>query len=178
MTKWIALFVLTLTAGPASAVPADEPANLCYNGCSKGEQTIWDRFQASRFADNSAALSPAVFSGVCYHSGYGYDPEHTHYGMIYLTGDLFFEGMFAFFYDSDPYANLTLADAQAQFPDAQNEKNRVARGELSGIADFSTPDQLWRYWVRSSVDGQTLYVIGMWGVSHDIFCRMNRHPAQ
>jgi hypothetical protein len=173
MTKWILLFS-ALLAGPTLAASSvtDEPLNMCYQGCSTAQAQIWEAFESAQFVAPHASV---VYSGACYHLSGDYDNERAHYAVVYLVGDTYFSARFAFFYDSDPYASMTVADAKDAFPNAQTPRNQMLSGERSAIADYSTKDTLWRYWMRSSVDHNTLYLVGMWGPQHDIFCQLGRH---
>lgn len=173
---WFLAFgcLLTSIALPTKSIAGpvpNEPANFCYGGCSAAQERIWQNFEAARFTANA---DPIVFSGECYHN-YSYDPAKAHYGMFFLSEidrTVHASGQFGFFFKENPYAQINVEQAIKKFPNHSEAKHGMATLEKSAFLDYSTPDTPLRYWMRTSEDGRTLYVVGQWGVFQRLFCEM------
>src|SRR5947209_6054240 len=106
---------LGLVLNMVSIAHAADVPTICGPTCSKEQWAMWDEFKQGIGVD--PAKLPAVYSGECYHSGFGYDGKDIHYAVAAFDsyqGGFVYGGVFSFFVPSNPYAHLTLEQARAQ----------------------------------------------------------------
>lgn len=155
--------------------------NPCYNlqNCSLEQRDIWAEYTRALPLKNKAAQE-AVFTGECFHSSDQFENNVRHYGLAYLKPTpkgLHYAGRFSFFYTADPYAEIDLEQARLEFPEIEQKRFRLQQSEDFSFIDFN-PSQtpIWQYYLRLSEDEQNLFVIGFWGTSHQLLCRLRNQP--
>lgn len=121
---------------------------------------------------------PVVASGSCYHASVHYSSSKEHYGVIYLlnkegSNDIYFNGSFGFFFDQNPYADITTANAQQKFTEPFKKSFVTENGNL--VADYSTQDTLWIHFLRHNSINNRYYLISYFGVSHMMTCELTPH---
>ena len=157
-----------------SAAEVELPEHPC-NGreCSARMQGIVDNFKLAHAVEELTA--PVLNSGECFHVGFGYSPSDTQHGVVYLakkpdTGEMHFSGSFAFFFETNPYADWTLGNISEKVPDPY--RKAVEKVNDYTVAEWSTPDTLWVYFVRQDQVTGYLYLIGYWGAGHMLTCEL------
>jgi hypothetical protein len=123
---------------------------------------------------------PFIASGVCRHSSYMYNPDVDHFG--YVVTDRVEEkthlgGAFAFFFQENPYENLSLEEGRARDSGFKEERREVAFTDGMIFSDMNKEDPTnpWRYWIRSSAPGE-IVVLAQMGRGNFAFCNFRQHP--
>ncbi|WP_413559601.1 hypothetical protein [Bdellovibrio sp. HCB209] len=179
----ILLSTITGTAkAEPTAGPIVDPTSICNGGvCSEQMNNIVDGYKegSARFLDQSLI----GYSGKCFHLSPNYNSGKAHHGGFVFQKDessLGISGIFSFFYEEDPLADMTSQEMKQHFeergsklsPAKQNEDNV----ELAHIFDETDI----RYSYRSDASKKNLFVIGSTSdkggnVSSAVFCKMIRH---
>ncbi len=121
----LALFALLVAPKVVAAEPL--PIHQCTEApCTSEQQRIWNQFEAGGSLDHSVV--GRVYSGSCYHRSSNMDPNHEHYGVVFLDSvgtDVFMNGQFGFFFNANPYASWTPQDAMKELSPAHKPYERV-----------------------------------------------------
>jgi len=126
----------------------------------------------------SASLPPMVASGACFHASPDYYAMDEHYGYALLDqsgGSTFLSTNFAFFFPTNPYASLSLAEARALNPAALNPERAIEFKPAFAYQDRNSGDASfpWRYFLKAS--GDEILLLADWGPDHQIFCRLKKN---
>ncbi|MDH3670820.1 MAG: hypothetical protein OES46_06580 [Gammaproteobacteria bacterium] len=157
----------------AIAAPLGLPTNVCTGSfCGLAQREIWNRFENATGLD--VGLIPSVYSGSCYHNSPIVDPHIRHFGGMLidkLDGQVFFDGKFSFYEETQPYARLNVETARVQF----GERRDVTLREEFAYAEASDSLKPFRYWFRQDASGDGLLLVGYFGYQHTILCTLDRH---
>lgn len=143
--------------------------------CNEKMSAIAEEYKAAGALDLSV---PHLSSGDCHHANWNFDGEVTHFGyalLDFLGEQVFMGGEFGFFQKENPYTSLTLAEARLANPRLfeKNHRAEVAADHLYVDMNPGVPENPWRYWLRQK--GETVLLIGQWGLDHRLFCRFQKH---
>ena len=165
--------LLSLCFPLIATASAELPQHPC-NGrdCSPSMHKMVEHFDQSLPIETLD--QPTVFSGECYHAGYGYDSNKTQHGMILLdqidnSDKIWFNGVFTFFYKENPYKDHNVEQARKVFPHL-NKAHLVNSPQNISVADFSTDDTIWIYFIRQNPENGDLIILGCHG--------RRRHPSR
>ena len=153
--------------------PMGLPMNVCSDPfCDPVQREIWNRFQNA--TGLKLVLVPSVYSGVCYHDSPSYNPHIPQFGGVLIDksdGQVFFQGRFSFYKQTNPYANLSIKAARKRFP----EQYEVILYDLFAYADPSDTQAPFCYWFRQEENTNDLLLVGYFGWNHTILCALDRH---
>jgi hypothetical protein len=167
------LFLLTLS--PLSfAEKLEEPCAGAM--CSEKMLAIAEEFKAAEGID--LALVPYVSSGECYHLAWNLNPDTVHYGYVLIDtkdNNFYMGGNFAFFYASNPYTQLTVADARTANPNLYEPNHKLLMERFYSYVNMNEvdPTNPWKYWLKAK--GESLLLIAQWGNSQRVFCKMQKN---
>jgi hypothetical protein len=180
------LFAILFLLANSSAFAFELPAHWCDredSKCSAQQISIWNKFFDSKttLLEQSA---PGLFTGSCYFKSYYQNPEREAFGVTVFdrkqneAGEhVFFGGQFGEFFEKNPWADLTLAEALKQGLVRYDDRFKVNilpdRGELN-VSD--SKEHFIYYWFRQSESGDKLYLLGQGDGTVLSFCELNRRP--
>ena len=171
------LIVLTGLFLVAVSAQAVEPPVICKSGlCSESQAYIEERF-----FENGPLLqepvSQTVYSGPCYVQGRGYNPEHKHWGVIFFDArdsKTFFGGKFGFFHKTNPYRDLSPADAREQFTSMYKPDHTVSQESDYAFVHLNRDsDDIWYYWFTQNSEDGTVYLKAYWTVQYFLMCELS-----
>ena len=139
-----------------------------YYDCSQASQDIVKNYFAA--GAPVASLDETLYAGSCYMVSSSYNKDHEHFGYLYFRqreGKLDFFGAFSYFFEENPYLNMTIAEARALNPD--NSQYQILEIAEHWRVDTNI-DPPWQYFMRES--NSKLYVIGFWGIDDSITCEL------
>lgn len=178
--KYLILSLLLLSP---TLTRAEDPIywNPCFGReCPAETQKISEEFmQADGIKEESL---PVIFSGSCYHLTPSLNPNIEHFGVVLLDnheGTNYTGGEYGFFYKENPYRDLDVQKARKTFNDTYTDRHRIKLHENYAYSDMNpgaTGPEIVKYWMRQK--NNFLYVVGQWGGSHTIVCRMEKNPKQ
>lgn len=153
------------------------PTYICDSGdCSVKQLQILKKFEK---ATSAKINSQNVYSGECYHLSASNDANQVQYGMAYIVpknGDLFWDGQFSFFYENNPYKDLSAATAREKFGNIEeNEKNKFSILKDYLFINYGDEENFTRYWMRTNSDQSHLFVLGYWGIDHRVLCDFSKN---
>lgn len=153
------------------------PGGLCSNPsqpCSPRQLEILKQFETSSTAPALPATH-SLYQGGCYMLSSIYSADHEHFGFIYVRSQenskWDFNGQFGFFYQQNPYKQMTPADAAVKFPEIS--KNTVQARTDDWLVEIDTKNN-WRYFARQTEEGK-IALIGLWGIYDAILCEMTEN---
>jgi hypothetical protein len=183
MKLLLASLVITLFSTHLHAEEIN-PAGFCNETgmCTKKMISITQTYEKGNADFQKEALS--AFSGACYHLSDLYDPEHEHHGAFVFShdevkpADLMTTGVFSFFAESDPYAQMSSVELKDWFikNNSRFDKTIVKADhvELQYLTELSN----YTYWFRQDARAKKLILIGK-QIGEDsfgyIFCELKKH---
>lgn len=182
--KQLIIILSTLFALSAHAAPAipDLPEDACDSlKCTKVMKSILSGFNNT---PHTVSLTPAVYSGGCYHLG-GIGPDREHYAELMIdqldNGTTYFSTSFAYFYPQNPYSDWDLAKARQEATEFARQNARITEGSNASrvVINNSEGGPAVIYYMRQDPATQTIYYITYGGFGPDstkIFCTMNKNP--
>jgi hypothetical protein len=181
------VILLSAITGTAKAEPTPgavvDPTTICNGGvCSEPMTNIVDGYShgVAGFADQSLT----GYSGKCFHLSNQFDPNYAHHGGFIFAkneNELGITGAFNFFYNEDPYQDMSAEQMQDYFVKGGSKlspgKETSTEVQLAHIYDETDI----RYSYRSDDSKKNLFVIGSTSdksgnVQAAVFCKMVRHP--
>lgn len=159
---------------------ASDPTQLC-NGhnCSEPMLAIIEEYKQADAEFAQADLS--AYSGKCFHLNSMYNPDYPHFGAFVFekSAPIHIMGIFGFFYESDPYAGLTAEETKSELIlRGSKGAEGILETDHAELAYIGESSEL-RYWFRSSVDQNSMFVIGRQAYSGSmsslLFCHMLKH---
>lgn len=179
--RYLFLLLLLIPQAFASrpAIPK-QPPNPCYFGCTAKMESILKNFNEGYIPK----LTPAVYSGSCYHLSRDYGPDHEHYAVTMIDrNDLnenkpYLSTIFSFFAERDEAADWDLARARKEMSDEWKTSGRVITVEEDTARTIVWSDDFpaYVYWFRQNVETKTLYMITYWaGTYIKSFCELRAH---
>lgn len=177
------LFFLMATLIFSNALLADEinPAELCVETgkCTKKMLAISKAYEKGNAGFQNNELSS--FSGGCYHLSDLYDPEHEHHGAFVFEksgADLLTTGIFSFFSESDPYAQMTSVELRDWFVKDHSRFDKTIIKEDHIELQYLTEFTNYTYWFRQDARAKNLLLIAK-QIGEDsfgyIFCELKKH---
>lgn len=162
-------FSVGVRAEMFEAVP-EEYCDQAYYDCS---QVSVDTFK-SYLAANAPALNAeeSLYVGSCHMVSESYNKDHEHYAYLYFRKQqdkVGFFGMFSFFSEETPYADMTLEQARQLNAENSNYNVRASATEWRVDTNVEPP---WQYFMREA--GRQLYVVGFWGYDDSITCVLEK----
>lgn len=170
--NYILLFLV-----PSSFANAQEPqvpSSLCnphYYQCTEKQIDFVKKFQEQGHSVTLPA-NAGVYSGTCSVLGEQYDPAHEHHAYVFLKkvkNQYLMNGEFAFFYQENPYAQLTIAQAEKL---TYGKVLPLARPREKDIYVDIDEASVYYYFIREITDS-SLSMIGYWGVNDIVLCSLN-----
>jgi hypothetical protein len=146
-----------------------------YYDCTDAQRETVSRFWQGITPTISAIES--VYSGTCTMVSSSYDPAHVHFGYIDFRKqgtDYGFHGEFGYFYETNPYSNLTIAEAHKRQPQDSPYILNFRENDIRIIVNESVQYQ---YFFRQTSPDQ-LVMIGLQGIYDSIICDLHLNEAQ
>lgn len=176
VTLVVTLASLTLYALPAWA-DHELPTDLCWEGCSPRAEAIVRGFEsAGPLAPITAAR---VHSGICVHRSNDLDMNDAHHGVALFdakNGAEFFHGQFSFYAKDNPYRDWTPEKAAETLNPKYTESSTLHHESDYAWLDFNPGEiPVWQYYLRQS--GNTVYLVGFWGIHHTVFCELDENTV-
>lgn len=164
------LFTLNLYA---ESDISELPTFICDSGdCGPAQTKILNNFLKASLVK---IKSEKVYSGECYHLSETTDTNKIQYGVAYFVPqgkDLYWDGVFSFFYETNPFKDLTIKGAQEKFGKVtDNEVNKFTKLRDYLFINYGDEEHFTRYWMRTNKDQSQLYILGYWGIDHRILCQ-------
>jgi hypothetical protein len=157
-----------------------DPSTFCDANadCTQDMKNVVEAYKQGN--SSFANLNLSAYSGDCWHLNFQYDANHTHHGAFAFEKNgkvLMTSGVFSFFWEQDPYANLTAEELKTKL---QNMGSPAAiNTELDPLTlEYLYPETEIVYWFRSSADSKQLTVIGREArlmSANLVFCKMQKH---
>lgn len=179
--KFLIFLLLSVPSAFASrpAIP-HQPPSPCYGGCNDKMRTILENFNKAYIPK----LTPAAYSGECFHLSRDYSPDHTHYAVTLIDqNDLnqnkpYLSTIFSFFAEQDEAADWDLERTRHEMSDEWKKSDR----EIT-VDDGTARTVIWTedfpsyvYWLRQNPETGTLYMITYWdGTYIKSFCELRKH---
>lgn len=126
--------------------------------------------------------TPMGFSGSCYHISYLYDSNHEHHGAFIFErsgNDLMTDGVFNFFFNEDPYQQMTSFELKTWFLQSNSQMSLALEKTNQIELQFLGNGSDYHYWFRNNKKNNKLMLIGKQmdtSTSALIFCEMTRRP--
>lgn len=173
--KKIAILLLLLLSKSAYAELLNEvPADFCdpsaYACSSHSKQTTADYFSGHA---PSMKSDEVLFVGSCYILGEGYNPEQEQFAYVYLrknNSKIDFYAAFSFFYETNPYENMTLLDARERNTNPAEEQILDLNNHWVANLDRDPP---WQHFIRESDNGN-FSMIGFWAAKISVTCQLRQ----
>lgn len=117
----------------AAQIPANPP-NACYEDCTPYMSDLLVEFESTGSAPN---LTPAVYSGECYHLGQ-YSPERAHHAVVMidqLNQQPNFSTIFSFFSETNEFADWTVDIARKEMSEYWKTHGRIKTEDNTSRAE-------------------------------------------
>lgn len=135
MRIFIALFFVALgVRAELFEGVADDYCDPQWYDCSDASLDIVKNYRAGKAAVLNGDES--LYVGSCYMVSRHYHNDNAHYGYFYFrknSGGLDFFGLFSFFNEENPYANMTLEDSRQLNPKASEYQMKISQTEWASI---------------------------------------------
>lgn len=171
------VIISLLLSASAFAIPSNPP-NACYEDCTPYMSELLNEFETIGVAPD---LSPAVYSGECYHLGQ-YSPERAHHAVVMLdqvNQQPNFSTIFSFFAETNEFSDWTVDIARKEMSeywkthgDVRTEDN-TSRAEV--LYDDGAPAYI--YWMRQNPINKQLLYITYAGIYMKSFCRLDLNKS-
>ena len=171
------LMFLFLTALSFSVFAVDEnPATFCDENpfCTEKMNLITSEFKLGN--NQFASLPLSAFSGGCFHINSLYDSAHEHHGAFFFErsqNDLMTDGIFSFFYESDPFDGVSALEMKEWFQSQNSKMAKAIEQKNSVELQFLGDQSDYHYWFRNNKEQTKLLVIAKQQSSNHsalIFC--------
>jgi hypothetical protein len=146
-----------------------------YYECTDSQRDIVSRFWQG--VTPSIANIESVFSGTCTMVSRYYDPAHVHHGYVELRkqgNDFGFHAEFAYFYETNPYSDFTIADALKKDPMDSPYLLNFRENDIRIVVNETAQYQ---YFIRQTGPHQ-LVMIGLQGINDSIICDLRLNEAR
>ncbi len=172
--------LIGIASASVSSSVSEDPSLFCHKNpnCTDKMNKISQNFKKGNVLFAKENL--IGFSGACFHLSYLYDSLHEHHGAFVFEknqNDLMADGIFLFFYPSDPFNNMTSQELKDWFIESKSTmvKTNVKASvvELQFLGEGSD----YHYWMRSDKSNSKLFVIGKQASNNYdglLFCELNR----
>lgn len=159
----------------------ENPETFCEDSglCSEKMIQMTEEFKKNKSID-FLSTELTGYSGECYHLSNSDDPEQKQHAAFVFekrNQSYFADGEFAFFYEENPYLNLTTEEFRKKLLSSEDRFRPIEVQENQAVLgiDFDSADL--KYWFRSSEDQKNLNLIGRIATSLSIkylFCRLEK----
>jgi hypothetical protein len=159
---------------PGAGHLPEVPASFCSpmdDRCSAQARAITRSYFSGSMP--RAEVDEMLFVGSCYFLNQNYDPAHEHYGYVYLqrkNGRYMFDATFSFYYQTNPYEDMTIEQARARAP--ADTKQWIVEANNHWRADLEV-DPPWQHFLRQNSSG-SIDMIGLWGIDAAMTCRLRK----
>ena len=163
------LFSFSSRAELLQEVPDYYCSDEFYNCGNETKAIVSEYFAANQVISSS---EESLYVGSCYMVSENYHNDKEHYGYLYFrpqNDGVGFFGSFAYFYESNPFSDLTVEKAGGLNP---KNSDYLVQFKNSHAQIDTNIDPPWQYFIRE-MQG-SIKVIGYWGLNDSIVCRMNR----
>ncbi|MBX2988701.1 MAG: hypothetical protein KF802_12470 [Bdellovibrionaceae bacterium] len=173
---WKSVFLFTAFFVSTSPVLARDLCNEA--DCTRNQKIIQAEFDSHPGFSKEAV--GGVYSGSCYHSLRGFDPEVEHFTLVLLepndTTGANFRALLNFFARPNPFLGLDYEAAQKVLDRGGSGHHPMElQPDQAYVMLRSRPGTI-EYWLRTN--GDTLYLLSAWRLDSGAmtsWCRLTRH---
>ena len=160
--KVLIFYFLVLTSHHLHALDED-PATFCTqnNLCTDKMVEISKDYKNGNINFTTENLSG--FSGSCFHISSLYDSNHEHHGAFIFERsdkDLMADGIFMFFYDTDPFKEMNSIQLKDWFTTNNSQMVKTIQKRKQIEMQFLGDNSDYHYWFRNNKRNNHLALIG------------------
>ena len=163
MEKNTILILVLFVTGFSFRALSEDAATFCDETveCTPVMKNISKKYSAAN--TDFVNLKESAYSGACYHINQQYNSKTKHHGAFAFEksgSQILSGGVFAFFYDEDPYKNLSGHQLNEWLKTNSSAFQAIAVSKAEAKLEYLNPNSNISYWFRSSADKNSLFVIG------------------